>query len=435
MMRSTATTTGSARALHGFTIIEMLVAITLSTLVIYIAIAGIRVASQTIAAANRLALENSILRTGVVVALENTDFWTDYDEPYPVDPIVDQPLRGTAPDNGTPAVQRGLPFTPFLTSRATTGYRTPSTASPLIPTPPGVSPVVAKGLNENASGWEPDAWHAAEARGWNWGNLAERTPRWQGGTRNRWVPVSKYKNFGRYEALASTEPATTTHHWQQRQMDGLLRSLGSYGMFDYVPANTGLMVYEKITSGSDIGQWKVSPEWCNPDSGPYFRLASDANLSFTLDRLSDTWGTVFLVPNRSVPAANRSGIANRRYGTGIAISATSNNNSVNEIRQLLIDGEQTDAVLHDANASGYANKPEHWPALTVRSLRFMRTGAFINLNRIAWSNPLTGQGLELSFTCFGTTLRGARQQRLRDEAGWAEPFPLSGAPKPHLDSN
>jgi hypothetical protein len=158
------------------------------------------------------------------------------------------------------------------------------------------------------------------------------------------------------------------------------------------------------------------------------------NLSFTLDRMADTWGTVFLVPNRSVTAGNRSKISNRRYNTGIAIAASNNNATVSEIKQILIDGEQVDAVLHDSDASGYANKPSHWPGLSVSNLRFMRTGAFINLNRITWTNPLTGQGTELSFTCFGTTLRGARQQRLRDEPGWADPFPSSGSPKPNLDS-
>lgn len=422
----------SARELrHGFTLIEMLLAVTLGSLIIYIAIAGIRVASQSIAAANRLSLENAVLRTGVAVALENTDFWTDHDQPHPVDPVVDQPLRITAPDatGGT----RGLPFTPFSVSRASTGYRTPSATSTVESRPAGVSAVVAKGLDENASGWDPDAWHAAEARGWNWGNLAERTPRWSGPS-SRHVPIAKYKLFGHHETIASTDPSLSPHHWQQRQMDGLLRSLGSYGMYDYVPANTGLMIYEKVTAGSESGQWKVSPEWCSPDGGPYYRLAHDGNLSFALDRMANTWGTVFLVPNRTIAAANRSRIANRRYSTGIAISASSNQSSINDIRQLLLDGETVDAVLHDTDASGYANKPAHWPGLTVRNLRFMRTGAFINLNRIAWTNPLTGQGIELSFTCFGTTLRGARQQRLRDEPGWADPFPASGSPKPHLDS-
>ena len=416
---------------NGFTVIELTIAVALGALVVYIAAAGMRTAAQGVAAANRLALENSIIRTGVVIALENSDFWTDHDNPIPNDPLIDQPLRAQATDAA--GKLRGLPFTPFLTSQTNTGYKTPIGSSAPIAAPPGSSTTVIRGLDENASGWDPNAWQAAEARGWSWGNLTERAPRWSSAT-NHNVPTVKYKLFGRFETIASTDPTISLHHWQQRQLDGLLRSLGSYGLFDYLPANTGLMIYEKSTTAGETGLWKVAAEWCNPDSGPYYRLASDVNLSFTLDRMADTWGTVFLVPNRGVPIANRSRIANRRYSTGIAIGTSANNSAVDDIKQLLIDGDQVDAILHDADASGSANKPTNWPNLTVRSLRFLRTGAFINLNRIAWVNPLTGQGTELNFTCFGTTLRGARQQRLRDEPGGADPFPSSGAPKPTLDS-
>lgn len=420
----------------GFTLIEMMLAITMGTLVIYVAMAGIRTLSQSITAANRLALENGIIRTGVTIALENSDFWLDHDLPHPLDVALDQPLRGTALDNATPTpAERGLPFTPFADSQAVTGYRTPSASSPSIPAPTGVSQIVLNGLNENASGWDPNAWHPAEARGWNWGNLVERTPR-HSGPSNRTVPTLKYKIFGHYDSVASTDPTLSTHHWQQRQMDGLLRSLGSYGLFDYLPANTGLMIYQKISSTdmNENGRWMVSPEWCRPDGGPYYRLASDGNLSFALDRLADTWGQVFMVPNRGIPTADRSRASNRRYNTGIAIQAANNDAAADDIKRLLLDGEQVDFVLRDSNASGPANKPAHWPSLTVRNLRFIRTGAFINLNRIEWTNPLTGLGAELSFTCFGTSLRGARQQRLRDEPGWADPFPLTGSPKPTLDS-
>ncbi len=425
-------TTNATANRQGYTLIELTIAVALGAMVIYLAVAGVRTAAQGVTAAKRLALENAIIRTGVVIALENTDFWTDHDLPYPDDPAKDQPLRALTSTPSDPAgMTRGLPFTPFLTTQAGTGYRP---ASGTVPGPPlNVSATVAAGLDETAGGWNPNAWQAAEARGWSWGNLTERTPRWSGAS-NRNVPVAKYKIFGHYESVASTDPGISTHHWQQRQLDGLQRSLGSYGLFDYLPANTGLMIYQKVLSGADTGKWMTATEWCNPDGGPYFRLASDFNLSFALDRLADTWGTLFQVPNRNVTASEMVRAANRRYSTGIAIGAAANNRSVDDIKQLLIDGDQVDAVLHDSGSSGPANKPEHWPQLTVRNLRFLRTGAFINLNRIAWVNPLTGQGSELTFTCFGTTLRGARQQRLRDEPGWADPFPLAGAPKPNLDS-
>jgi hypothetical protein len=370
-----------------------------------------------------LALENAILRTGVVMALENSDLWLAYDNPSL--PAAERPLYGMANDSA--GKQRGLPFTPFKTSQPITAYRASSVA-PIVPVPLGISKVVRQGLDEHDGGWEPNSWHAAEARGWTWGNLAERTPL------STSVAPGKFKTFGRYEWLASTDPAFSPHSWQQRQLDGLNRSLGYYGLFDYLPANTGMMISEKLTSGTYSGTWITSAEWCDPNSGPFYRLAHDANLTFTLDRLSDTWGQVFVMPNKSVTLANRSRVASRRYSTGIAISMSANNNSVNDIKQMLIDAEEVDDVLHEANATMAANKPDTWPSLSVSNLRFIRTGAFINLNRITWVSPLTGKGTELSFSCFGTTLRGARQQRLRDAPGWADPFPLSGGPNPHLDS-
>lgn len=419
---------------RAFTLIEMMISVALGSLVVYIATVGVRAASQSVSAANRLALENSILRTGVVVALEHTDFWTDYDDPT-YDPATTdgkrmRPFNGLAP---APGGNRGLPFTPFLASQASTGYGPRSTQTPVPTLPPTLSETVRRGVDENHSGWDPNAWQAAEMRGWSWANQTERTPRYSGPSKRN-VSVVKYKLFGRTEWISAPDPDTSPHHWQQRQLDGLLRSLGSYGMFDYIPANTGLVIYEKSTTAGETGFWKISPEWCSPDGGPDYRLASDGNLSFTLDRLADTWGTVFAMPNRSIPAADRSRLANRRYGTGIAIDASSNQSSVDNIKNLLRDNEQVDRVLSDGDATTAPNKPSHWPSLNVSTLRFIRTGAFINLNRIAWMSPYTGQGLELSFTCFGTTLRGARQQRLRNTPGWQNPFPVSGSPLPHLDS-
>jgi len=425
-------TTYAAR--HAFTMIEMMIAIALGALVIYVATAGLRTAAQSVSSANRLALENSILRTGVLIALENTDFWTDYDDPsYDRDSDDGKVMRPF----GKPLGGRGLPFTPFLESQSVSGYGPKSVLTPVEVAPASVSDAVRLGLDENPSGWDPNAWQAAEARGWGWANQTERTPRYSSPSKRN-VSVVKYKLFGRNEWIAKPEPepGIRIHHWQQRQLDGLLRSLGSYGLFDYLPANTGLMTYEKTTVTGAAAQdfWKVSAEWCSPDGGSDFRLASDGNLSFTLDRLADTWGTTFAMPNRSVSVADRLSRANRRYGTGIAIDASSNQSSANNIDKLLVDHEQINEVLTSGNATSGPNKPDHWPSLKVSSLRFIRTGAFINLNRITWVNSMTGEGLELSFTCFGTTLRGARQQRLREGMGWQDPFPESGTPEPHLDS-
>jgi hypothetical protein len=51
----------------------------------------------------------------------------------------------------------------------------------------------------------------------------------------------------------------------------------------------------------------------------------------------------------------------------------------------------------------------------------MERGHNLTSCTIASSHPLTGTRIAFSFAVVGTTLRGARQQRLPD-MGWADPF-------------
>lgn len=66
--------------------------------------------------------------------------------------------------------------------------------------------------------------------------------------------------------------------------------------------------------------------------------------------------------------------------------------------------------------------------------RFIKNTRFVNLARVTWTNPVNGQTSELSFTSFGTTLRGARQQR-HPSGGWARWDNDGSANSPTLDSN
>jgi prepilin-type N-terminal cleavage/methylation domain-containing protein len=62
------TQTGSKLNLNeGFTLIELMISVTLGSLVIYTATAGFRVASQSMTAANRLGVENAI--SGLIVTI------------------------------------------------------------------------------------------------------------------------------------------------------------------------------------------------------------------------------------------------------------------------------------------------------------------------------------------------------------------------------
>ena len=61
-----------------------------------------------------------------------------------------------------------------------------------------------------------------------------------------------------------------------------------------------------------------------------------------------------------------------------------------------------------------ALKPASWPSVSVVTRRFCVGDHFLNLQEVLWRNPTTGETGSLSFNSFGTTLRGARQQRAYD---------------------
>ena len=56
-------------------------------------------------------------------------------------------------------------------------------------------------------------------------------------------------------------------------------------------------------------------------------------------------------------------------------------------------------------------KPTSWPSLSVTQRRFCVANHFVNLCEVRWQVPTTGEEGAITFNTFGTTLRGARQQR------------------------
>jgi prepilin-type N-terminal cleavage/methylation domain-containing protein len=130
---------------QGFTLIEMMIAIALGAMVIYVAVAGFRAASQSITVVNRLAIENALIRSGMQVAHEHLDFWTDCDVPTSTN-LADRRLRGKD-------AVGGMPFTPMR----------------------DVFPYVPNNANpELSTGWNPrETWSAHDPRQWWRGNQAE----------------------------------------------------------------------------------------------------------------------------------------------------------------------------------------------------------------------------------------------------------------------
>jgi len=83
-----------------FTLIELLVAMAVGLILVLVAMVAVRTTVQTAALANRLGLENRLMRQGVLEALDELDYWTRYDDP--LDP-AHQGLRSIVT---MPAVQR-----------------------------------------------------------------------------------------------------------------------------------------------------------------------------------------------------------------------------------------------------------------------------------------------------------------------------------------
>src|SRR5689334_14329749 len=85
---------------RAFTLIEVMIAMSLGLAICFSAFSAVRLCSQTATVMNRLSLENALMREGIAAALHDLDFWTSLDDP---DNPAEQPLRAGA----------GNPFKPL----------------------------------------------------------------------------------------------------------------------------------------------------------------------------------------------------------------------------------------------------------------------------------------------------------------------------------
>ncbi|MBA2481278.1 MAG: hypothetical protein H0V44_11500, partial [Planctomycetes bacterium] len=69
------------RSTAAFTLIELLIAISLSLATMLVAVSTFRQAAQTISVMNRLSTENGLLRTGYFLNAEDVDFWNSHANP------------------------------------------------------------------------------------------------------------------------------------------------------------------------------------------------------------------------------------------------------------------------------------------------------------------------------------------------------------------
>jgi type II secretory pathway pseudopilin PulG len=166
-----------------FTLIEMMIGVGLGALVVTVAVAGLQVSSQTITLTNRLSLENAILRSAVVAANREMDFWDTFDSRSDTS---QQPLRAA-----------GCPFAPQSFT----------------------APEMLLDLDQS----QPRLW-------WN-GHLWSSNHRTSGSQQR----FGDYSLFGRQ---GLSDPAVPVERaWRHNILPQLTNNLGYYAALDYLPAN------------------------------------------------------------------------------------------------------------------------------------------------------------------------------------------------------
>lgn len=235
----------------GFTIFELMVSLGLSMMILLVAFGVFRVASTAISTANRLTIENEMVRRGVVLALEQADFWNDYADPdFPYakaynslnnvnatlqeipsgDPLEDNannklPFRRVdfSDDDG---------FNPnwYAVHDPRSWYR-----NHLAPNP---RPRGSSMGNGNAY-WPNTLWNAAGNSGdWN-SPSADIPPGWE--PRNVWGDYSLVSN-------TAMDPAADQRGARPRLMLDLYVELGLQGVTGYLPAGTMIIIQQPSTN-------------------------------------------------------------------------------------------------------------------------------------------------------------------------------------------
>lgn len=177
---------------RGFTLIELMLAVALSTLVVYTSVAAFRVSAQTITASKRMSLENSLLRTGFQAALNELDFWDQYDDRFASNRTTN-PLRAV-----------GKPFAPLT-------------------------------YDPTKHESDPKTWW----RGLGFAVDTDATPAVAA------TNTSKWGNYGQLQRAGHTDPIRA---WYPDQIRTINRQLGGYGMVSYLPGDAIYCWYENTAS-------------------------------------------------------------------------------------------------------------------------------------------------------------------------------------------
>jgi len=403
---------------RGFTLIELMLAMALGMVIVFTAFAGIRVAGQCYTISTRLSLENSMLRVGFMQSLDELDFWTSYDNPY------DSNMAIGTPNGGEVMRTSGLPFCPFAST-----FPTKSASTQWPPNGDGTYPATYPYMTETSiTGWHPEyCWPMSDPAVWCRMNMGESS---NGKGNQSDIRFGFYGNFsGVYGSFPGTNKSiydyypsqTVNHQWLSIQMESLKNALGYYGMIEYLPANT-IYAYNSFSGSQGVNMDGMSLEMSQ--SGGQF-ADGDGGTQFPRGLYRDNKDVAYGIfpanPQIMYQPINQAGAFNG--GIQAALRQYFQTGQYTNYNNMLDFQNRT-----TTNTPLLASGPFSWPGVSTSIERFVTYDRFAAVMRVKLTNAITGQHLEFNFSGFGTSLRGARQQRKMNTApgggpsagqGWA----------------
>ncbi len=409
---------GSSARENAFTLIELLVALAVGSAIMTATAAMARMSFQTVAIANRIAQENAMMRCGIVASLDEIDFWRSYDDPDATS-AQGQRLRATIAmeDGHEPGhpIALGMPFTPL-----------------------------SAGWPDNSAeprDLDPAHWSAADRRSRWRGNLMERTT---GDLRSGRYAI--FSNAHRTPDIGSPDTGSfgavtvpTQRTWLASQTRGLNRALGYAGMFEYLPTNAVFCWY---------GEYRAPP----PDPGgagasyPWVPGASGQAPAVPWGTTNGGYDHEFVRQMRGGPGEEYlrnpffcmlSDWNNNNFPSldGVAFPIVPPNNAVTSslsdtqmvhyhrwwftLQNVFAPASTTYVPTSVLSQPLMPLSPTAWPQVTV-SVQRAFAGGLVAASGVRWVSPVTGRSTEVTFSVYGTSLRGARQQRKKG-GGWARP--------------
>ena|GEM_PF-5115361 len=265
-----------------FTLIELLIAMMLSMVILLVTFAVFRVGSSAMSVATRLTVENEQIRRGIVLALEQNDFWTDYADPeFPYGKAYNgmTTINNAGAEVAASSPQADNPNNKRIFRRVTfaetgsfnvnwTHVHDPRSwyRNHLAPNPRPVSP------NSSISGhafWA-NALHAAGGT-WNL-RSSDVPPGWE--ARHIWGDYSLTSN-------TAMDPAVDLRGARPRLMLDMYIQLGVDGVANYMPAGTIQLIQQPSTNLANRAANPTDWRYCyNVGEIPYQLAARNSHTAW-----------------------------------------------------------------------------------------------------------------------------------------------------------